>query len=84
MRPIVLSPVPPTAEAQIKWLIDAVQQIARASREADPNSYADGFTLSNVTNTRTLNADTATLAQVADVLGTFISDHKSRGSKRTT
>jgi hypothetical protein len=83
MRPIVLSPVPQTAEMQLKWLLDAVQQIARASREADPNSYADGFTLSNVTNTRTLNADTATLAQVADVLGTFISDHKSRGSKRT-
>lgn len=83
MRRITLSPVPLTPEGKIQWLIDAVQQIARASHEQDPNAYADGFTLQNVTATRTLDADTATTAQLADVLGTFISDFKTRGSKRT-
>jgi len=60
----------------------AIQQIARASHDADPNVVADGFTLSNVTTTRALNADSTTLAEVADVLSTFIQDLKQRGQKR--
>jgi hypothetical protein len=39
----------------------------------------EGYTATNVTTTRTLDADTATLAEVADVLGTLIEDMKVRG-----
>ena len=38
-----------------------------------------GYTTSNVTDTRTLDADATTLAEVADVLCTLIEDMKSRG-----
>lgn len=38
-----------------------------------------GYTTSNVTTTRTLDADTATTAEVADVLATLIEDMRARG-----
>jgi hypothetical protein len=39
-----------------------------------------GWTTSNVTTTRALNANSTTLAEVADVLCTLIEDMKSRGT----
>jgi hypothetical protein len=71
-----------SADQKLNWCIEAIIKIANASRENDPNVYADGFTMENATTTRTMDADTATTAQVADVLATFINDHKNRGSKR--
>lgn len=38
-----------------------------------------GYSMSNVTVTRTLDADATTLAEVADVLGTLIDDMKAVG-----
>lgn len=83
MRAVMLSPPPTDPDGKLDWLISAVQQIARASQTDDPNKYADGFVLTNVTTSRTMDADTVTLAQLADIVGTFIADHKSRGAKRT-
>lgn len=86
MRPVYLDAISVMAspEEKINWCVKAIQQIARASHDNDPNVYADGFTFSNVTETRTLDADSTTLAEVADVLATWIGDHKTRGAKRTT
>lgn len=67
------------------WAHNALQLIELASQEdADIASIAQDFTVSNYTDTRTLNAGTATVADVANVLCTFIDDIKNRGMKRTS
>lgn len=92
MKRVSLGPPPATSvEAKLDWCIRAIQEIARASNEADPNTYADSYTVTNVTETRSLNANAGVLANLAaaqaaidatrDVLLTFIQDHKRRGSK---
>ena len=81
MRPVHLGPVPTDVNGKLDWCVKAIQQIARASQTADPNVAADSFALSNVTETRALDADSTTLAEVADVLCTFIQDLKRRGQK---
>lgn len=95
MRPIAVDPLPPAAtdKQKLDWCVRMISQIARASQDADPNKYADAYSISNLTETRTLDADAGTLANLAaaeaainetrDVLLTFIQDHKKRGSKRT-
>lgn len=85
MRPVQLGPFPSTQpiEKQIQWLAQAVAAIAAASRDSDPNVYADDYTITNITESRSLNCDTATTAQLADVVATFLQDHQTRGSKRT-
>lgn len=95
MRPVPLIPMPPNAtDAQkLDWLVRMVTDIARASQDADPNRYADVYTITNLTETRTLNANAGALADLAaaqaaidatrDVLLTFIRDHQTRGQKRS-
>jgi len=85
MRPVAISPLMPgaTAEQKLDWCVRMIGEIARASRDADPNTYADGFTITNLTHSRSLDCDTATLADLADVVGTLIRDHQTRGAKRT-
>lgn len=85
MRKVVLSPYPMGASVEVKldWMARSIQAIANASGDADPNVYADEYTLTNVTATRTLDCDTTTTAQLADVVATFIQDHQTRGSRRT-
>lgn len=81
MRPVHLGPVPADAKDKLEWCVAAIQTIARASQVADPNAIADSFTVLNVTETRTLDADSTTLAEVADVLCTWLRDLKRRGQK---
>lgn len=94
MRPVPILPMIPNASQSQKldWCIAMIMAIARASQDADPNKYSDAFTISNLTETRTLDANAGTLADLAaaqaaidatrDVLLTFIRDHQTRGSKR--
>ena len=42
----------------------------------------DGFTVTNVTETRTLDAATATLADLRNFVGTLVQDVKRRGANR--
>lgn len=44
-----------------------------------PSPAADGYDATNVTDTRTFDADATTLAEIADVLGTLIEDLKHAG-----
>lgn len=85
MRRLALGSPPPgaSAEQKIDWLITAVKQIERASHEVTAETAADSFAPSNVTETRTFDADTVTLAGLADVVGTLVNDLKRRGQKRT-
>lgn len=84
MRRVTL-PVPPpgiAATADGRFLLAALQEIARASVENDPAAIASDFTVSNYTETRTLDAGTATTADVANVLCTLISDLAKGGAKK--
>ena len=65
-----------------EYLRRALQQIADASLE-DALTIADGFTVTNFTPTRSLNAGTATVTQLANVFATWIDDLKRRGPGRT-
>lgn len=84
-------PMNGTADQKLDWCIRAIQALAQASYGDDPNVYADAYTMTNLTETRTLDANCGVLANLAaaqaaidatrDVLLTFIQDHKQRGSK---
>lgn len=86
MRPVALPPRPPanaSTDAKLLWCMEAINKIATASKADDPNAYADAYTIDNITEQRTLDVASGTLADVRKVLGTFLQDHKKRGSKRT-
>ena len=72
-----------TVEQKVDWLIVCMRKLETFSNQIDAMKIADGFVVSNVTGTRTIDASAATAAQVRDVLATLLSDLKSRGSKRT-
>jgi hypothetical protein len=62
-----------------------VQRSFRTLEEAsneDAMVIADSYTVSNFTDTRSLNAGTATLAQLAAFVATFISDLQKRSINR--
>lgn len=85
MRRVTLPPIAPmsmNSTPEGRYLLLALQEIARASFEADPNEVADAYTVSNYTETRTLNAGTATASDIANVLATFLDDLKRRGVKK--
>lgn len=84
MRPVFLGAPPARDDAQafVRWVKDCLAEIERASNEVT-EAVADDYTISNYTETRTLNAGTATATDVANVLCTFILDLQKRGTKRT-
>jgi hypothetical protein len=71
------------AKPEIRFVLEALREIEKASAEADAGQVADAFTLSNFTETRTFDAGAATLADVRNVVATFIFDLQKRGTKRT-
>lgn len=76
MRPVTLNPDNPR---------ECFRELERASHEGDLTEIAQNYTLSGtLTPTRTLNLTSPTAANIAAVLGTFISDLKKGGSNRTT
>jgi hypothetical protein len=83
MRPVSLM-----QKAQIKdpAAQAAFEEIERASRVSDIVTIAQNFKVTNppATPVRTFDATTPTLATVAQVLATLLSDHQKGGSTRTT
>lgn len=71
-----------TQPAPIQYLMAAVRELAEASHDQITEEIADAYTVTNLTETRSLDCDTATLAQLCDVVGTLINDMKKRGVKR--
>lgn len=65
-----------------EWVLSCMAEIERASYD-DPNLIAKDYTVSNYTKTRTLDASTATTADIANVLCTLIYDMQNRGTKRS-
>lgn len=84
MRPVTLgSPIGPPSDEFQRWVRAAFNEIERASYDDMANVFND-FTVTGHTDTRTLDAGTAVLADVVNVLCTLIEDMKSRGMKRGT
>lgn len=67
-----------------RWLIGELRDIETSFRLGDVGPIADSYTVSNFTETRTLDASTATLSDILDVFCTFIDDLQQRGTKRGT
>lgn len=85
MRKLALGapPTDGTTDEKLDWCIAALMTIQTASNDVDALRVADTYKPENVTATRTLNVSTATLTDVANVLGTFLRDCKRRGATRT-
>lgn len=81
MRPVFLGQ-PINVGDFANWVKECMAEIERASNE-DPIAVANDFTVENYTETRSLDAATATLADLKDVFCTFIHDLQKRGTKRT-
>ena len=58
------------------------EEVSRASFESEPAVIASDFTVSNHTDTRTLDVATATTTDIANVLATLISDLAKGGAKK--
>ena len=83
MKPVtLLQPASQKPEDLLKWCVTALQTIERASHD-DTSKIADSYTVTSGTTNRALNPSTATVAQVAQVLGTYLTDMKQRGVNRT-
>jgi hypothetical protein len=84
MRPVSLGKAanPKDLEAWKKWVEQALAEIERATYE-DLSAVAQDFTVTNFTEARTIDAGTATLADVTNVLCTLIRDLQNRGMKRS-
>jgi hypothetical protein len=67
----------------MRGVVAALRQIERASNEGI-DTIADAYTVTGtLTETRELDVDSPSLANLAAVLGTLLSDFKRRGAKRT-
>jgi hypothetical protein len=74
--------VAPFVAPNVPALVSKVTELCQASQQCT-EEVADAFTVSNYTVQRTLNGSTAVLADVVNVLATFIHDMQQRGSTRT-
>jgi hypothetical protein len=84
MRQITLPPAPirSDGEAFKAWVQACFEEIQNASLE-DLSQLAKDYTVSNYTETRTLDASSGTLLDdIANFLCTFVYDLQSGGSKR--
>jgi hypothetical protein len=77
------SPRSKSTEDQIQWLVDSMRKIETASRDIDPFRVADNYQPSNFTVTRTINAGTISLGNLANLVATWIQDLKNRGPKQS-
>ena len=83
MRPVSLGrPARKELEDWKRWAEQCFAELERASQE-DIAAVAADFSVTNHTATRTIDAATATLGDVTDVLCTLISDLQNRGMKRS-
>ena len=67
------------AEYNVRWGNTLINQLELNLSNTNLAASSDNYNVSNVTLDRTMDADSTTLAEVADVLGTLITDLKNRG-----
>ena len=71
-------PVPPNQYDE-NWARRLVNTLELQIKEINSTASPDFYTVSNLTLDRAYDADSTTLAEVADVLGTLITDLKNKG-----
>jgi hypothetical protein len=71
-------PSPPTSY-DARWANQLVNQLEMNLSNTNLAASSATYTMTNVTADRVLDADSTTLAEVADVLGTLINDLRDRG-----
>lgn len=64
------------------WVKECFDEIEKASNEDVATAVADFTTTGTLTERRTIDAGTATLAQLRDFVCTLVSDIKKQGQKR--
>ena len=69
----------PGAEIDRKWAVRLVSTLEIILRNLSNSASTTPYQMSNVTEDYVLDADSTTLDEVADVLGTLITDLKSKG-----
>lgn len=69
-------------EQQVKWIMDAIQAIERAS-QVDALTISQAYTVAHVPagGTRILDVSTATASDVAKVVASLLVDLQKRGSQ---
>jgi len=76
---------PPTLEGIDPKIQKVFNTIFQASKDADNVDIAQGYTITgNFTPTRELNVSSPSLANIAAVLATLLSDFQAGGPTRTT
>ena len=71
-------PSPPTSYNQ-RWASQLVNQIEQNISSTNLAASSERYTITNVTTDRALDADSTSIAELADVLGTLITDLRERG-----
>lgn len=80
--PFTAPPFNVATDPKWRWVVEMFRGVSVASHDQITEEIADAYTPSNVTTTRSFDADTVTTAELADVVGTLIEDMKNRGVKR--
>ena len=84
MRPVQnLNPIgPKSSDEQFRnYVLNMIDRLCDASQE-DAGALADPYTVTNAAPRRVFDAQTATLAETAETLATFLQDTKKRGMNR--
>ena len=71
-------PSPPSSYDQ-RWANQLTRQLEQNISSTNLAASSSRYTVTNVTIDRTLDADSTSTAELADVLGTLINDLRERG-----
>lgn len=70
------------AEGKLKTIDDVDRELTELVKQLNKDNSTpvndNAYNISNTTNTRTLNGDTATLSDIVNIFGQLISDLKSK------
>jgi hypothetical protein len=67
------------SEYDRRWASQLINQIESNISNLNLSASSSVYTMTNVTTDRTLDANSTSTAELADVLGTLITDLKERG-----
>lgn len=83
MRLLMSRPATSSHQDFQRWVEQCFAEIERNSYNLDARQIAQDFTVTASTPLRTIDASTATLADLRNFVATFIADLKQGGMKKT-
>lgn len=69
----------PPVEWDVNWARRTLSTLELQLKDISSPASEDAYQMSNVTTDRVLDADSTSIAEIADVLGTLITDLKNKG-----